>query len=46
MESHVMSQRLEIKILGSHIRAEGVAGIIGTIFIAGIILAIYLLKLS
>jgi hypothetical protein len=35
-------QRLEVSFLGNHIRAEGIAGIIGAITIVGILLAIYL----
>ena len=32
---------LEIKFLGTHIRAEGIAGIFGAIVIVGVGLAIY-----
>lgn len=34
-------QRLEVSFLGSHIRAEGIVGIIGAITIVGIILIVY-----
>ncbi len=33
---------LEIRFLGTHIRAEGIEGIIGAIMIVGVGLAIYL----
>jgi hypothetical protein len=35
-------QRIEISFFGTHIRAEGIAGIIGAIAIVGVILAIYI----
>lgn len=35
-------QRLEIRFLGTSIRAEGMAGIIGAIMIIGVILTAYL----
>jgi hypothetical protein len=35
-------QRLEIRLLGTSIRAEGIAGIIGAIALVGLILITYL----
>jgi hypothetical protein len=34
-------QRLEITFLGTSIRADGVVGIVGTVTLVGIIVAIY-----
>jgi hypothetical protein len=44
MESCAVSQpqRLEISFLGTRIRAEGIAGILGAILIIGVILTAYL----
>jgi hypothetical protein len=43
MERYVVAQpqRLEIRFLGTTIRAEGIAGIIGAIAIIGVILTAY-----
>jgi tetrahydromethanopterin S-methyltransferase subunit F len=35
-------QRLEISVLGTRIRAEGVIGIIGAVMLVGLILAMYI----
>jgi hypothetical protein len=44
MEMNVVAQpqRLEIRFLGTRIRAEGIAGIIGAITIISVILTAYL----
>jgi hypothetical protein len=43
MEVYVVSQpqQIEIRFFGTHIRAEGIAGIIGATAIIGVILIIY-----
>jgi hypothetical protein len=38
----VQPQRLEVRFLGTRIRAEGIVGIIGAITIIGVILIAYL----
>jgi hypothetical protein len=44
MEMYVVAQpqRLEVRFLGTRIRAEGIVGIIGAITIIGVILIAYL----
>jgi hypothetical protein len=43
MESYVVRhpQRLEIRFLGTLVRAEGIVGIVGAITIVGVILVTY-----
>jgi len=43
MENYVVPhpQRLEIRFLGTAVRAEGIAGIVGAITIVGVILITY-----
>ena len=35
-------QRLEIRFLGTSIRADGVVGIVGTVILVAILLAVYI----
>jgi hypothetical protein len=43
MEDYVVAQpqRLEIRLLGTSIRAEGIAGIIGAIALVSLVLIVY-----
>jgi len=38
---HIVAQRLEIRFLGTRLRAEGIAGIVGAVMVVVILLAVY-----